>query len=167
MSLGIMNKVIVKQSGIERKGLFALKNIKKGKIVVTWKPIKIISKRDFKKLSEDEQNHTTPAGNGKYIVMGIPERYVNHSCSPNTYANKKRDIALRNIKENEEITSDYSINGIDAWKMNCLCRSRNCRKIIYNDFFKLPKAMQKKYLPYLEDWFKKKFKDKLKGFNAF
>jgi|SRR3989344_1973225 len=162
MSLGIMNKVIVKQSGIERKGLFALKNIKKGETVVTWNPMKIIPKKDLKKLSKSEQNHTTPAGNGKYIVMGIPERYVNHSCNPNTYSNKKRDIALRNIKEGEEITSDYSINGIDAWKMNCLCQSKNCRRMIYGDFFRLSKEMQKKYFPYLEDWFKKKFKDKLK-----
>jgi len=157
-----MNKVIVKQSGIERKGLFALKNIKKGETVVTWNPMKIIPKKDLKKLSKSEQNHTTPAGNGKYIVMGIPERYVNHSCNPNTYSNKKRDIALRNIKEGEEITSDYSINGIDAWKMNCLCQSKNCRRMIYGDFFRLSKEMQKKYFPYLEDWFKKKFKDKLK-----
>lgn len=157
-----MNKIIVKQSGIERKGLFALKNIKKGEIVVTWKPIKIISKKDLRKLSESVRSHTTPAGNEKYIVMGIPERYVNHSCAPNTYANKNRDIALKNIKKGEEVTSDYSINGIGNWKMNCLCKSKNCRKIIYGDFFKLPKDIQKKYLPYLEDWFKKKFKDKLK-----
>ena len=156
-----MKKVIIRKSGIDRKGVFATRDIKKGEVVVVWRPKKIISKKGMKKLSEDDRSHTTPTGDGRYIVMGVPERYINHSCNPNTYVKKRRDIALRNIKKGEEITSDYSINGIDNWKMRCMCRSKNCRKIVYGDFFKLPKRLQKKYLPYLENWFKKKFKIEL------
>ena len=158
----MMRKIIIKKSGINRKGVFATRDIKKGETVIVEEPKKIIKKEDIKKLSKDNQNHTTPAGDGRYIVMGVPERYINHSCSPNTYVSKKKDIALKNIKKGEEITSDYAINGIDNWKMKCSCRSKNCRKTIYGNFFKLPKNIQKKYLPYLEDWFKEKFKKKLK-----
>jgi len=89
--------------------------------------------------------------------MGIPERFVNHSCNPNTYHKEKKDIAIRNIKKGEEITSDYSVNGINNWKIKCLCKSKNCRKIVYGDFFKLPKKIQKQKRKYLEKWFKEKF----------
>jgi len=154
-------KIKIKTSGINRKGVFAIKNITKGEVVNIWHPKKIVSKEEMKRLSKDDQNHTTPTEDGNYMVMGIPERFVNHSCSPNTYVNKKRDITLRDIKKGEEITSDYSINGIDNWKMACLCGSKNCRKIVYGDFFKLPKKLQKKYVSYLEGWFKQKFKEKL------
>ena len=132
-----------------------------GETIIVWNPKKIVSKINMKKLSVDEQNHTTPDGNGKYIIMGEPERYINHSCNPNSYTNKRRDIAMRNIKEGEEITSNYSINGIDNWEMNCNCGSKSCRGIVYGNFFKLPKSLQKRYLPYLEPWFAKKFKNKL------
>jgi len=157
-----MGQIIeVKSSGIDRKGVFALKDIKKGEVVNVWHPKKIVNEEDMKTLPEDEQNHTTPDGKGNYMVMGEPERYVNHSCNPNTYVHDKTDIALRDIKKGEEITSDYSINGIDSWEMKCLCGSKECRKRVYGDFFKLPKNIQKRYYPYLEEWFKEKFKDKL------
>ena len=158
----MVSKIVVKKSGIDRKGVFATKDIKKGEVVNVWHPKQIIFEEDMNKLPKDEQNHTTPTGDGKYMVMGIPERYVNHSCDPNTYVKNKKDMALKDIKKGEEITSDYSISGIDDWKMDCLCGSKNCRKIVYGDFFKLPIEMQRKYIPYLEDWFKEKFRDKLK-----
>ena len=154
--------VIVKKSGIDRKGVFAKKDFKEGEVVIIWKPKKIVSKKERKKLPKDEQNHTAPTGDGRYIVMGVHERYVNHSCNPNTYAKNNSSIALNNIRKGEEITCDYSISGIDDWTMKCLCGSKNCRKKVYGNFFKLPKRLQKKYVPYLKDWFKKKFKNKLK-----
>ena len=156
-----MKQLIVKKSGVQGKGVFADEDIQKGEVVIIWHPKKIVSEEDMKKLSEDEQNHVTPTGDGRYMIMGEPERYINHSCNPNTYCNNKSDIALRDIKKGEEITSDYSINGIDNWKMKCLCKSKNCRKIIYGDFFKLPRDIQKKYYPHLENWFKIKYKNKL------
>mgnify|MGYP001573536985 CR=1 FL=1 len=155
-------KIEVRNSGFDRKGVFAIKDLKKGEVVNVWHPKKIVIEEEMKNLPEDEQNHTTPEGKGNYMVMGEPERFVNHSCDPNTYVHNKTDIALRDIKKEEEITSDYSINGIDSWEMKCLCGSKNCRKIVYGDFFKLPKSIQKKYTPYLEEWFKEKFKNKLK-----
>ena len=156
-----MKKVIVKASGIEGKGLFAARDIKKGEVIVVWRPKKIVSVKGLKKLPRDEADHTTPTGDGRYIVMGVPERYINHSCNPNSYVKNRKDRAMRKIKKGEEITSDYSINGIDKWKLKCECGAKNCRKVVYGDFFKLPKRLQKKYLPYLEKWFKNKFKEKL------
>lgn len=39
--------------------------------------------------------------------MMIPERYVNHSETPNTKPVAKSDVAIRKIKAGEEITSSY------------------------------------------------------------
>lgn len=150
--------VVVKDSEIKGKGVFAARDFKKGETVIVWHPKREISKEEMSSLTVDEQNHTTYAGQGKYIVMGSPERFVNHSCDPNTYVEGKKDIALRDIKKGEEITTDYSLNGIDDWEMECKCRSKNCRKIVFGDFRRLDPETQKRLAPYLEDWFKEEFK---------
>jgi len=60
--------------------------------------------------------------------MQAPERYVNHSCNPNTKVNNFSDIAIRNIEIGEEITSDYSGQGLEKFK--CKYGSEDCKKII-------------------------------------
>lgn len=147
--------VVLRNSKIRGKGVFATRDFKKGETVIILHPKSIISKEDMSSLSEDEQNHTTYAGSGKYYVMGSPERFVNHSCDANTYFKEKKDVALRDIKKGEEITTDYSLNGIEDWKMECNCGSKKCRRIIYGDFRRLDKKTKKRFEPYLEDWFKK------------
>lgn len=69
---------------------------------------------------------------------------------------------MSDILVSKEITYDYAINGYyDGDLPKCTCGSSRCRKILNCNFFKLPKALQKEYLPYLDDWFVKEFKDKL------
>lgn len=148
-----MADVVVKDSKTEGKGVYASRDFKKGEVIIKWHPEATFTKEKMSKYSESEQNHTSYVGNGKYVLMGIPERYVNHSCSPNSYVKNKSDIALRNIKMGEEITTDYSLNGVDDWVMNCKCGSKNCRKIIYGDFRKLNPEVRKKLKPHLEDWY--------------
>lgn len=60
--------------------------------------------------------------------MQPPERYVNHSCDPNTKAINNSDVAVRDIKIDEEITSDYT--GSVSKSFQCRCGSKNCRGII-------------------------------------
>jgi len=148
-------KVIVKKSKKENKGVFANQNFKKGEIIINIDYSKIVSKKNVMKLSKNNQNHTTYIGKDRYVIMKPPERFINHSCDPNVFVNRKNLIAIRNIKKGEEITCDYSINGIDPWIMKCNCGSKNCRKKVFGDFRKLGSKTKKKYLPYLEDWYKK------------
>jgi len=68
---------------------------------------------------------------------------------------------MRGIKNEEEITFDYSINGYNDGTFGCRCGSKNCRGIYQGNFFKLPKLLQKKYLPYLDDWFVEQHKEKI------
>ena len=153
-----MKNIVIKKSKKEGKGVFVLRDFKRGDTILKIYDTKIVSKKDVPNLPKEDQNHTSYIGGGKYIVMKSPEKYINHSCNPNVYIKNMKVIAMKNIKKREEITFDYSINGIDSWKMKCNCGSKDCRKIIVGDFRKLNKKTQKKYLPYLEDWFKKEIK---------
>ncbi len=118
--------VIVKKSQINGKGVFAAVDFKKGEVVLGWNP-KPIKKADISKLPKNDLKYAGKFG-GRYHLMQPPERYVNHSCEPNTKVKNKSDVAIRNIKKGEEITSTYSKQLTGA--MECRCGSKECKKII-------------------------------------
>ena len=57
-------------------------------------------------------------------VGGNIARYINHSCSPNCYTRIIGDtiwiIAAKNIPPGDELTYDYSTDGVGS--IQCLCR---------------------------------------------
>src|SRR5262249_51493433 len=60
-------------------------------------------------------------------------RYVNHSCDPNSFIDKKDRVlrALRPIHPFEEITFDYLVNESEiASPFQCDCGVPNCRRLI-------------------------------------
>lgn len=159
-----MSNLIVRKISGNGKGAFALKDFKKGDLI-TRSVGKIISIDEALKMSSYSLNHMSAVSKGKFILMKTPAKYINHSCNPNVYETEKKIIAARKIKKGEELTFDYSLNGvtgIDDWKMRCRCKSKKCRKMIHGEFFRLPKELQKKYVPYLDSWFRKEFKEELK-----
>jgi uncharacterized protein len=83
----------------------------------------------------------------RYVDPVPPVKYVNHHCEPNTGLNNGVDlVALRDIREGEEIRFDYSTcMGEENWTMECKCDSPHCRHLI-SDFALLPAALQKRYL---------------------
>ncbi|MBS3117646.1 SET domain-containing protein-lysine N-methyltransferase [Candidatus Woesearchaeota archaeon] len=145
----------LRKSKISGKGVFAARDFKEGEVVMIWDLSLKVHFDRIKELSEDDKNHLNYTGNGVYVVMKSPEKFVNHSCDPNTYVDHEKDIALRDIKKGEEITTDYSLNSLSEWKMKCNCKSKNCRKIVFGDFRKLDARTKKKYEPYLQKWLKK------------
>lgn len=150
-----MGKVIVKKSHIHGTGVFAACDIKKGEVITKWKIEKMLTEKEAKTLPESTKRYLSYIGEGRWIILQSPERYINHSCNPNIFVKNQQEIAKRDIKQSEEITSDYSLEGVVNWKFKCSCGARNCRKVIYGDFNKLDKKTQKKLEPYLQDWYKK------------
>lgn len=124
-----MADIIVKKSNINNKGCFAARNFKKGEIVLKWKPKQILTKEEYNALSESEKRHTSSYKSGEYVLQAEPERYVNHSCDPNTEVINNCDVAIRDIKKGEEITSDYSKDEA-VMHFECKCGSKNCKKFI-------------------------------------
>lgn len=116
-------KFEVRNSDISGKGLFAITPIRAKETVVSWHP-KVLSREEADALPTSEQHYLYPGGD-KMLYMQAPERYMNHSCEPNTHVEGKSDVASRDIKPGEEITSDYM--DLETENFICQCGSRNCR----------------------------------------
>jgi SET domain-containing protein len=123
----MMKNIVVKKSGISGKGIFALRDFKKGEIVLKWNP-KFIRKDKIRRLPNKNIQYVSKIGK-KFVLMQSPEKYVNHSCESNTKMIGGCDVAKRNIKKNEEITTDYSgCFLLEGFK--CGCASKKCRQFI-------------------------------------
>lgn len=169
-----MKKFIIKKFGNKGKGVFVLREYKRGDKIfhVNIGNLKKYTTEDINKNKGINKNHLDYVGKGKYVVDYSMASFMNHSCNPNCYVkirtNYKRDIyALRDIKKGEELTHDYTATSIDQfgksfWKFKCNCESKNCRKIIHGDFLKMPKNWQRKFYDYLPHHIKRKYKAFLK-----
>ena len=124
--------VIIKKSFIQWKGVFASRDFKKWEKVLHRDISHTIPKDVFQKMTDKEKEYITFL-NGKYTVMQSPEKYVNHSCEPNTTAKDFCDVAIKDIKKGEEITGNY-LETEENTKINmkCTCKSKQCKKYILN-----------------------------------
>lgn len=121
--------VIVRTSKIHSKGIFASRDFEKGEVVLGWDVSHILFEGKVDKMSSEEKRYISFL-NGKYIIMQEPEKYVNHSCDANTTAKNFCDVAIRDIKQGEEITGNYVEELPPNTEMRCNCGSKNCRKVI-------------------------------------
>src|SRR3989344_8105049 len=121
--------VIIKKSKIQGTGVFANIGFKKGDIVMKWDTSITLTKKEAKKIPTRYRKYLV-FHKGKFIMAQSPEKYLNHSCEPNTKEGNLCDVANRDIKQGEELTTDYSINAPPHIKMKCNCGSNKCRKII-------------------------------------
>jgi len=120
------DKIVVKISKIEGKGVFATRDIKKGEIVLKWDTSKLLTKNEINSFPDEEKRYIIPFED-KYILIQEPERYVNHSCDSNTLAKDGCDIAIKDIKQGEEITANYFYQKSPFVNFKCNCGSSNCR----------------------------------------
>ncbi len=117
-----MQDIEVRESPIEGKGVFALRDFKKGERVVEWGERKVLSDSELAGLSEAERSRYVSFKDGKHLLSNEPARYVNHSCDSNTNPKDNGDVAIRDIKAGEEITSTYRDEGV-----SCNCGSLHCK----------------------------------------
>jgi len=140
----MQNNIIVGQSKFG-KGIFANKDFNKGELIfeLQGSTIKFVDTLNL----GNEECYPIQIDIDKYIYLIAPYKYINHSCSPNSgIKNKTKLVALKKIKQNEEILYDYSTTMLErSWTMTCECNSKNCRKKI-TDFDLLPLNIQQKYI---------------------
>lgn len=151
-------KFYVGPSSIHDKGIFALRNIKRGEIVGI-----VQGSKKFKINRNISDALSNPDWVGfkthNWIDPIPPYKYLNHSCDPNVaIKGSKTLIAICNIKKNEEIAIDYSIIEADPrWYMKCSCKGEKCRKVI-KSIQKLPKKVYNGYLPHVSKEFQSLYK---------
>lgn len=140
--------VQVRQSAVHGKGVFALKNIPKGKKIIEYTGQIIDWDEAVKRHPHDKSqpNHTFYFGleDGSVIDAkfgGNESMWVNHSCSPNCEAieedfkngTKVFLYAKKNIQEGEELFYDYGlqIEGKISKSLKkdyeCHCGKKKCR----------------------------------------
>lgn len=146
--------ITIKESGKNGKGVFALKYFKKDEIILDVDG-EVIETDNLDSLPKDIQDHCFPFDKKgkvrKYVLPKSPWKYLNHSCNPNEGIKNNRNIvAMKPIKEGEEITFDYAMNNVDNWTMKCKCGCKNCRKEI-STFDVLDEETKKKYSNYVLD----------------
>ena len=122
-----MDKIIIKDSPIEGKGIFAARDIVKGELITHWNVAGSYSKEEVGKLTFDQRKRATPLGDGKFGLITEPACFMNHSCEPNIISKDQADFAAMNIKAGEEITADYTSEEPIEW-FDCHCGKQNCKK---------------------------------------
>jgi SET domain-containing protein len=144
-------------------GIFAKKGIKKNEIIFKFEG-KIVY-QDYTNIS---MPYALQLDFNKYLLPEGNYKYINHSCSPNSYVKLINDelylIACKNIKKDEEITYNYNTSefdmGVDAFE--CLCKSPNCYKVI-KGFKYLPLDEKIKLKPYLLPYLKRYLSEEIKN----
>lgn len=126
-SIGIMN------SAIDGKGIFAKIRLRGRKKIgeLTGELISIREARrrakKFKRIAIVELENGRAVDGTQH---GNEFKYINHSCSPNTFMRRFRNLvefyALRDIKPGEELTCDYGESHHEGTR-RCTCGSLRCR----------------------------------------
>ena len=120
------NKVLVKDSQIHGKGIFAKVNIPKDELVMVIKGELITGKECERR--EEENNNVYIFWNGRYYIDTVKTKkikYINHDCEPNCYV-LDRDkeslnlVSRKELKKGDEITMDY---GYEEIYENCTCQT--------------------------------------------
>ena len=133
----------VKKSKIDKKGLYANCDIKKGTKIIEYKG-KIIS---VKKSAEDPKFDNDKAIylfniNKRFDLDGDfrfnTARLINHSCSPNCEVLgeglKVWVYAIKDIKKGDELSYDYGFSFDEDFKnYPCRCGAKNCVKFIIRE----------------------------------
>jgi uncharacterized protein len=149
--------VEVRPSPIEGLGVFALRPFRAGERIHQINVIREVTPDAPLRADLDERADHCDYPDGRVVLLGFPDRHLNHRCDPSAYTLYEGDacwiVARRDIRPGEEITCDYSINltGGDAWP--CRCGAARCRGTVVGDFFRLPPEIQREYRPLLADWF--------------
>jgi hypothetical protein len=160
-----VNDVEISTSRIAGLGLFAARPFCTGQRIRQINVVREVTPASPLREELGERADHCDYPNGKIVLLGPPDRHVNHSCDPNAYVLYEGDrsflVARRDLAVDEEITVDYNINitGGTAWP--CHCGATRCRGTVVGDFFLLPLDIQREYQPLLAEWFVRTHRDRL------
>jgi len=160
-----MSGVEIRASPIEGLGLFAARPFRAGERIRKINVVREVTSNSplRKELGERADHCDYP--DGKVVLLGSPDRHINHSCDPNAYVLYEGErsflVARREIAAGQEITCDYNINITEGTAWPCHCGAVRCRGTTTGDFFRLPLEIQREYRPLLAEWFFRAHRDRL------
>ena len=139
-------RIIVKNSRVHGRGVYAARSIKAGEKIIEYKGERISWKEaDRRPPSDPDDPHHTfffSLDDKKTVidagVGGNVARWINHSCDPNCETEETDDgrvfiQALRDIRAGEELNYDYSLTIEERLtptlrkSYECRCGAKKCR----------------------------------------
>jgi len=157
--------VQVRPSPIEGLGLFAVRPLIAGERIRRINVVREVTPDSPLREDLGERTDHCDYPDGKVVLLGFPDRHVNHNCDPNAYVAYEHDrcylVARRAIAAGDEITCDYNLNLTGGTSWPCHCSAPRCRGDTLGDFFRLPVEVQREYRPLLADWFVMRNRDRL------
>lgn len=131
--MSLFFKIENKLSKIDGKGAFAVERIPARKKIGNLGGEIISLKVARKRAVQTKRVAIVEFGDGRALDASVQPnelRFVNHSCSPNTYMSvrysKVEFYTLRIIKKGEELTCNYGPTHHDG-KLKCQCGASNCK----------------------------------------
>jgi SET domain-containing protein len=129
-----MERIVVKHSPIHGRGVFATRRIEMGEVIIDWSGCsEVLSDEAVKRLPREERLFVSVI-DGQNVLFKPPARFVNHSCNPNARGSARRDVAIRVIEADDEITVDYVAEQVPGLRLRCNCRTPNCRGLLIVPF---------------------------------
>lgn len=137
-------RIQVRRSGVHGKGVFALRPLKKGEVVIEYKGEVIDWQEALRRHPHDpkDPDHTFYFHVDEKNVIdakygGNAARWINHACAPNCEADEVDGRifikALRAIKPGEELFYDYGLIIDEKYtpklkkQFACHCGAKTCR----------------------------------------
>ena len=140
-------KIIVRNSKVHGRGVYAARLIRKGERVIEYKGERITWREaDRRPPSDPDDPHHTfffSLSDGKTVIDaasgGNAARFINHSCKPNCETEEDDEgqrvfiHAIRDIRPGEELNYDYGliieerITPTLKKQYECRCGARTCR----------------------------------------
>jgi SET domain-containing protein len=144
-------------SEIEGRGLVAVAPIAAGELVAI-KGGHIVTTAVLYSLPERLQNSEIQIADGFHLVALEEAEYepvmlfLNHSCEPNVgFAGNTVLVAMRDISQGEELTTDYALFDDYEGAMECRCGTPSCRGTINGRDWQRP-DLQRKYGGYFSSY---------------
>lgn len=155
----ISNKVEIRSSSIDGRGMFAKETIFPNEIVFV-KGGHILSKNDI--YSSSVVNSYLQISDEYYLgaISAVEEEmiklFINHSCDPNCGLHGEISfVAIKEIAQGEELTIDYAFVDNEIYSFECHCGSSKCRFVITGFDWKI-KSIQCAYYPYFAQYLRDK-----------
>jgi uncharacterized protein len=144
-------------STIDGRGLVAVEPIAGGELVAI-KGGHLVTTAALRSLPERLQNSEIQIAGGFHLVAVEEAEYepvmlfINHSCEPNVgFAGNIVLVAMRDISQGEELTTDYALFDDYDGSMECHCQASSCRGTIGGRDWQRPE-LQRKYGGYFSSY---------------
>ncbi|MBU0468509.1 MAG: SET domain-containing protein-lysine N-methyltransferase [Candidatus Omnitrophica bacterium] len=142
--------IVVKQSSIHNKGVFARKDIPEGARIIEYVGEKITKKESERRADIPIQKSKKSIKHGAVYLFELNKkhdidgnvayntaRFINHTCEPNCETLLIRGhiwiVSITNIKKGAELSYNYGYSFDDYERHKCYCNKVSCVGYILNE----------------------------------